>query len=167
MTRVVVYTDGACSGNPGPGGFAAILDDEGKQTELTGGFRRTTNNRMEMFAVIVALEHYGERRDILIHSDSRYVVDAINKGWVRSWKRRGWLTAKGEPAKNKDLWQRFEVAQARHRIELRWVKGHADNELNNRCDELAVAACVGATEEDEGFTGVKPSVAVQGDLFAQ
>lgn len=137
-TRVVVYTDGGAIGNPGPGGYGVvIIPPQGDRQEMSGGYRRTTNNRMELMACIVALENLDGDRPIVLHSDSRYLVDAINKKWVFGWKKRGWKKADGNPAKNPDLWQRLLSRLASLTVEFRWVKGHAGHEWNERCDQLA------------------------------
>ena len=138
MKQVSIYTDGACSGNPGPGGWAAILIWQGREKELSGGDKQTTNNRMEMTAVISALEALKEPCDVELWSDSRYVIDALEKGWAESWKKKGWKRANKEPALNPDLWETLLNLTARHRMHYHWVKGHAENAYNNRCDELAV-----------------------------
>ena len=138
--RVTIHTDGSCLGNPGPGGYAAILEYRGQERELSGGFRRTTNNRMEILAVIAGLEELKERCSVTVFSDSRYVVDAVEKGWARKWKASGWMRNKRERALNPDLWDRLLDALARHDVELRWVRGHAGNPGNVRADKLAVAA---------------------------
>jgi ribonuclease HI len=144
MKKIVVFTDGACSGNPGPGGYAAVLlFTHGHQTyrrEVFGGFRQTTNNRMEMFSVIAALETLKEPCEVTLFSDSRYVVDAINKGWVIRWKQNNWMRNKKEPALNVDLWNRLLPLLDRHRVTFNWVKGHDGNTENERCDELARSA---------------------------
>ena len=138
MKRVSIYTDGACSGNPGPGGWAAILIYQGREKELSGGEKETTNNRMEMTAVISALEALKEPCEVELWSDSRYVIDALEKGWAESWRKKGWKRANKEPALNPDLWETLLNLTARHRMQYHWVKGHAENAYNNRCDELAV-----------------------------
>ena len=139
MKTVTVYTDGACSGNPGPGGWGAILDYMGHKKELSGGERETTNNRMELSGVIAALEALREPCIVELYSDSKYVTDALTKGWARSWQRNGWRKADKKPALNVDLWERLLALCDIHEVRCHWVKGHADNEFNNRCDQLAVA----------------------------
>lgn len=152
MKEVVIYTDGACSGNPGAGGYGAILMYGSAKKELSAGYRLTTNNRMEVLAVIVALETLKEPCSVILYSDSRYVVDAIKKGWVTKWKASGWYRNKKEKASNVDLWERLLVQLERHKVQFRWVKGHADNPGNERCDELARAAIVsGVLLEDENY----------------
>ena len=151
MKQVEIYTDGACSGNPGPGGYGIILTYKRSKKEISGGFARTTNNRMELLAAIVALEALTESCQVTLFSDSRYLVDAVTKNWVWSWKQRNWIKADRSPVKNVDLWERYLAAQARHRISMVWVKGHAENDFNNRCDELArTAAAAGSLPEDPG-----------------
>lgn len=139
MKQVRIYTDGACSGNPGPGGWAAILIYQGREKELSGGEENTTNNRMEMTAVISALQALKEPCAVELWSDSRYVIDALEKGWAAGWKKRGWKRANKEPALNPDLWEQLLSLTARHEMHYHWVKGHAENEYNNRCDAMAVA----------------------------
>lgn len=138
MKRVKIYTDGACSGNPGPGGWGAILMHGDAEKELSGGEAETTNNRMELTAVIAALEALKEPCEVELYTDSQYVSNAINLGWLQSWEKKGWRRKDG-PVKNPDLWQRLLPLLERHRVRFIWVKGHAENEYNNRCDELAVA----------------------------
>ena len=139
MKTVTIYTDGACSGNPGPGGWGAILEWNGAEKELSGGEANTTNNRMELLGVITALEALREPCVVELYSDSKYVIDALEKRWVYGWQARGWKKADKKPALNVDLWQRLLPLVARHEMHYHWVKGHADNEKNNRCDALAVA----------------------------
>jgi ribonuclease HI len=134
---ILIYTDGSSRGNPGPGGYGIVLIWKEKGKELSGGYRLTTNNRMELMAVIVALEQLKtNEHPIIIYSDSQYVVNAVEKGWLRKWMQTGFQGGK----KNKDLWTKYFHLSARFRIQFKWVKGHADNPLNNRCDELATAA---------------------------
>ena len=139
MKTVTIYTDGACSGNPGPGGWGAILAWNGMEKELSGGEANTTNNRMELLGVITALEALREPCVVELYSDSKYVIDALEKRWVYGWQARGWKKADKKPALNVDLWQRLLPLVARHELHYHWVKGHADNEKNNRCDKMAVA----------------------------
>ena len=139
MKTITIYTDGACSGNPGPGGWGAILEWQGHQKELSGGEAQTTNNRMELTAVLTALAILKEPCVVELYSDSKYVVDAIEKGWLYGWQKKGWIKADKKPVLNVDLWQQLLLLLARHDVRLHWVKGHADNEKNNRCDQLAVA----------------------------
>ena len=134
--HVVVHTDGACSGNPGPGGWGAILTYGEHEKELTGGEPHTTNNRMELMAAIAALEALKKPSTVELHTDSKYVQDGISK-WIHGWKRNGWRTADKKPVKNMDLWQRLDAAITRHHVRWHWVRGHAGHELNERADELA------------------------------
>ena len=138
MKKVTIYTDGACSGNPGPGGWAAVLQYGDKTKELSGGEAQTTNNRMELLAAISALELLKEPCEVDLFTDSQYLCNAINKGWLRGWKAKGWKRKEGE-LKNPDLWQRLDALLVTHAVTFTWVKGHADNEFNNRCDALAVS----------------------------
>ncbi|NLM84252.1 MAG: ribonuclease HI [Clostridiales bacterium] len=137
MKHVTIYTDGACSGNPGPGGWGAILMYGKYKKEISGGERLTTNNRMELISVISALEQLKEPCKVSLYTDSQYIVRAVREGWLKSWKARGWKRKEGE-LKNPDLWQRLAELLERHDVEFIWVKGHAENAYNNRCDELAV-----------------------------
>ena len=139
MKTVTIYTDGACSGNPGPGGWGAILEWQGHEKELSGGEAQTTNNRMELTAVLTALRLLKEPCIVELYSDSKYVVDAIDKGWLYGWQKKGWIKADKKPVLNVDLWQQLLPLLTRHNVRLHWVKGHAENEKNNRCDQLAVA----------------------------
>ena len=139
MKIVTIYTDGACSGNPGPGGWGAILEWQGHEKELSGGEAQTTNTRMELTAVLTALRLLKEPCTVELYSDSKYVVDAIDKGWLYGWQKKGWIKADKKPVLNVDLWQQLLPELARHDVHLHWVKGHAENEKNNRCDQLAVA----------------------------
>ena len=139
MKTVTLYTDGACSGNPGKGGWGAILRYEGHEKELSGGETETTNNRMELTAVIRGLEALKEPCHVRLTSDSKYVIDAIDKGWVYSWKRNNWRKADKKPALNVDLWERLLPLLERHQVELVWVKGHQGHPENERCDKMAVA----------------------------
>ena len=136
--RVTAYTDGACSGNPGPGGWGVILSWDGHTKDLCGGELLTTNNRMELMAAIVAMETLKRPCDIDVYTDSVYVRDGVT-GWIHGWKRNGWMTAAKKPVKNVELWQRLDAAAARHNVEWHWVKGHAGHDLNERADELARA----------------------------
>ena len=139
MKTVTLYTDGACSGNPGPGGWGCILEYNGVQKELSGGEAETTNNRMELTAVIRGLEALKESCIVELYSDSKYVIDALQKGWAVSWQQKGWRKADKKPALNPDLWQRLLELTRSHTLHYHWVKGHADNPMNNRCDEMAVS----------------------------
>ncbi|MBQ8797592.1 MAG: ribonuclease HI [Oscillospiraceae bacterium] len=139
MKTVTLYTDGACSGNPGPGGWGAILEYNGIEKELSGGESQTTNNRMELTAVIEGLKALKESCIVELYSDSKYVIDALSKGWAVSWQAKGWRKADKKPALNPDLWEELLALVSKHELHYHWVKGHAENEKNNRCDELAVA----------------------------
>lgn len=139
MKTVTLYTDGACSGNPGPGGWGCILEYRGHEMELSGGESSTTNNRMELTGVIMGLRALKESCIVELYSDSRYVIDALEKGWVYGWKKRGWVKSDKKPALNPDLWEQLLELVGKHQLHYHWVKGHADNPKNNRCDELAVA----------------------------
>ena len=138
MKTVTIYTDGACSGNPGPGGWGAILIYGTHKRELSGGEPDTTNNRMELTAVIQALSLLKKPCAVDLWSDSKYVIDGLEKGWARGWKKRGWVKSDKKPALNPDLWDRLLELEEIHTLRCHWVKGHAENEYNNRCDELAV-----------------------------
>ena len=138
MKTVTLYTDGACSGNPGPGGWGAILAYKGTEKELSGGEKSTTNNRMELTAVIRGLEALKEPCIVELYSDSKYVIDGLSKGWAASWQKNGWKKADKKPALNPDLWESLLKLTQRHTMQYHWVKGHADNPKNNRCDQLAV-----------------------------
>ena len=138
MKTVTIYTDGACSGNPGPGGWGAILSYNGIEKELSGGEKQTTNNRMELTGVISALSALKEPCIVELWSDSKYVIDALEKGWAQGWRKRGWVKSDKKPALNPDLWEQLLDLTAKHEMHYHWVKGHADNEKNNRCDEMAV-----------------------------
>jgi ribonuclease HI len=140
MKHVDVFTDGACLGNPGPGGYGVILKHAGAIKELSAGYRMTTNNRMELLAVIRGLEALTEPCEVSLYSDSQYVVNAIEKGWVRSWRASGWRRKDGQPVLNIDLWQALGVQLERHNVRFFWVRGHAGHPENERCDQLAVAA---------------------------
>lgn len=147
MTGVQIYTDGAAKGNPGNGGYGAVLLSGGYQKELSQGYILTTNNRMELLAVIVALEALTKPCQVMVFSDSKYVVDSVEKGWVFGWQKKGF---KGK--KNPDLWKRFLTVNKKHKVNFTWVKGHAGNPLNERCDELAVnAAESGNLLPDTGY----------------
>jgi ribonuclease HI len=141
--RVSIHTDGACLGNPGPGGWGAILTSGAHEKEVSGGEASTTNNRMELMAAIMALESLKGPSQVTLHSDSRYVLDGIEK-WMPGWKSRGWKTASKEPVKNEDLWRRLDAARLRHEVRWVWVRGHAGDPMNERADALARAAAQGA-----------------------
>ena len=134
--KVLIYTDGACRGNPGPGGWGAILIAGGREKELCGGEPATTNNRMELMAAIQALEALNKPCKVELNTDSTYVKNGVTQ-WIHGWKARGWKTADKSPVKNEDLWKRIDQARARHEVDWRWVKGHAGHELNERADGLA------------------------------
>ena len=136
---VEIYTDGACSGNPGPGGWGAILRYNGAEKELSGGEAQTTNNRMELTGVIMGLEKLKEPCIVELYSDSKYVIDGLSKGWAKSWRSRGWVKSDKKPALNPDLWEQLLSLCDIHAVRCHWVRGHAENPFNNRCDELAVA----------------------------
>ena len=136
--NVTIYTDGACSGNPGPGGWGAILSYNGVEKELSGGEKQTTNNRMELTGVISALKALKEPCIVELYSDSKYVVDALEKGWAVSWQKKGWVKSDKKPALNPDLWETLLNLCSVHELHCHWVKGHAENPYNNRCDALAV-----------------------------
>ena len=139
MKKVTIYTDGACSGNPGPGGWGAVLKYGAHEKELSGGAAETTNNRMELTAVIEALKLLKEPCAVELYSDSKYVIDALEKRWVYGWKEKGWIKSDRKPALNVDLWENLLPLIAKHEVRCHWVKGHAENEYNNRCDAMAVA----------------------------
>jgi len=138
VKTVTLYTDGACSGNPGPGGWGAILEFNGIEKERSGGESSTTNNRMELTAVISGLQALKEPCQVELYSDSKYVIDGLSKGWAASWQKNGWRKADKKPALNPDLWEILLALTHKHSLNYHWVKGHADNPKNNRCDELAV-----------------------------
>jgi len=140
LKHIVLYTDGSCSGNPGPGGWAAILIHGATQRELTGFEKLTTNNRMELTGAIEGLDALKEPCEVTLHTDSAYMLRAFTDGWLKKWQKNGWLTASKKPVENQDLWKRLLELEKRHKIVWAKVKGHADDRLNNRCDELAVAA---------------------------
>ena len=135
--KVIIYTDGECSGNPGPGGWGAILMYKDAKKEISGGMKETTNNIMEITAVIEALKCLKVESDVQVYSDSAYTVNAFNQGWIYNWMKNGWKTANGSAVKNKELWQELYALTKKHKVEFIKVKGHADNEFNNRCDEMA------------------------------
>jgi ribonuclease HI len=137
--KIEIFTDGACSGNPGPGGWGAILRKGGHEKEISGGEYETTNNRMEMTAAIRALEALKKPSAVVLHTDSRYVLDGVTK-WMKNWKANGWKTAAKKPVKNEDLWRVLEEAASRHKIDWRWVRGHNDHPENERADALARGA---------------------------
>ena len=140
MTNITIYTDGAAKGNPGPGGYGAILQSGPHYKEISQGFRLTTNNRMELLSVIVCLEMLKQEGcEVMVFSDSKYVVDAVEKNWIGGWVKRGWKNVK-----NPDLWKRYLVVAAKHKVRFKWIKGHNGHQMNERCDFLAVEASVGS-----------------------
>lgn len=166
LRSIQLYTDGACSGNPGPGGWAAILKYGNHIKELSGSMPQTTNNRMELFAVISGLGALKERCQVTVYSDSSYVVDAFNKKWVDNWQRNGWKTADKKPVENQDLWRLLLLTMRKHEVRYEKVPGHADHEENNRCDYLAKAAIQSylktmnpdlVSEEPEPVKGAQPA----------
>lgn len=154
MKKLDIYTDGACSGNPGAGGYGVVMLYKGARKELSQGYKTTTNNRMEVLAVIKGLEALKEPCKVTLYSDSKYVVDSITKGWVYSWKKKNWIKADKKKALNVDLWERLLALLEKHEVEFVWVKGHAENVENERCDELARAAIAGGNLiDDENYRG--------------
>lgn len=154
MRKVVIHTDGACKGNPGPGAYGAVLVCGKHRKEISAAYHLTTNNRMELRAAIAALGLLSEPCEVELHSDSKYLIDAIQQNWINGWKRRGWRTAGNQAVKNRDLWQRLMEAMSPHRIHWHWVKGHAGHHENERCDELAnQAVASGVRIDDAGRTG--------------
>jgi len=152
MKEVVVYTDGGARGNPGPGGYGAIVTFGKFRKELKGAFDHTTNNRMELMGVISALELLKEQCAVTVHSDSKYVVNAMLKGWLVGWKKRGWKKSDKKPVLNQDLWKRLDAVASEHEMTWKWVKGHAGNPLNERCDELVHEAIdEGKLMIDQGY----------------
>jgi ribonuclease HI len=150
--EIVVYTDGGCAGNPGPGGYGAVILAGETRSEIAGGFRLTTNNRMELMACIAALETLDALAGVTLHSDSRYVVNGISKGWARKWRANGWMRTKNEAALNSDLWSRLLDLCEERRVRFVWVHGHAGNRENERCDELATEAAQGPNlREDHAY----------------
>lgn len=153
MKEVVIYTDGACKGNPGPGGWGAILEYGAHRKELCGGFAPTTNNRMELYAAIAALEALKEPCRVTLYSDSSYLVNAVSKRWLDRWSRCGWRKADRQPVANADFWQRLRLQLERHAVTAVWVRGHADNAGNARCDELASGSALRPDlPPDSGFS---------------
>ena len=160
-SQVIIYTDGACHGNPGPGGYAAILIYEEKQKEISGGFKKTTNNRMELMAAIKGLESLKDSCDVTLYSDSQYLVRSMTQGWVQKWQANGWKRNKKDPALNVDLWKQILVLCHKHEVEFQWTKGHAGHPENERCDLLAnEAAEQSDLPEDKIYSGTS-----QSDLF--
>ena len=138
MKKIELYTDGACSGNPGPGGYGVILKYQGHTKEISGGSPDTTNNRMELTAVITGLEALKEPCEVDLYSDSKYIIDAVTKGWAKSWRANNWIKSDKKPALNSDLWERLLNLLELHKVNFNWVKGHAGHPENERCDQLAV-----------------------------
>lgn len=141
--KIIIYTDGACINNPGPGGYGVVIKNGKKTEELSGGYRMTTNNRMELMACIVGLSALKKPLSVILFSDSKYVVDGISKGWAKRWRSNGWMRTKTEPAVNPDLWEQLLKLCGKHDVRFQWVRGHAGNEGNERCDELASKAALG------------------------
>jgi len=140
MKHILIYTDGACRGNPGRGGFGTILNYNGHIKEISAGYSKTTNNRMEILAALVGLEALSEPCKVTVYSDSKYLIDAMSKGWLYGWKKKNWTRGPGKPLKNVDLWKRMDEVIRKHDITWKWVKGHAGHPENERCDELATTA---------------------------
>lgn len=154
LAPVIIYTDGACIGNPGPGGYGAVLLCKGKRLELSGGFRRTTNNRMEIMAAIAALKALKRPSRVLLHTDSKYLADAMAQGWARRWRANGWRRNARERALNPDLWAQLLDLCDRHEVSFVWVRGHAGNPENERCDQLSLqAAARPDLPDDPGYEG--------------
>ena len=152
LKHVTVYTDGACLGNPGPGGYGVILLCQGHKRELSGGYRKTTNNRMEIMAAIVGLEALKEKCSVTLYSDSEYLVKAMSKGWIQRWRVNGWKRNKRDQVLNPDLWKRLLQLCQYHEVQFGWVRGHAESPENIRCDELAMQAAQRADlPVDEGY----------------
>lgn len=147
---VTIYTDGACLGNPGPGGWGAVLLYGDHRREISGGYRRTTNNRMELLAVIEALSHLKTPTSAEVFTDSKYLHDAVNKGWLGKWQRNGWQTSEKKPVKNQDLWLRLDALLKTHGVRFCWVRGHAGDPENECCDRLASTAALGADLPEDG-----------------
>ena len=153
LDEVIIYTDGSCLGNPGPGGWAAILIHPQKTLKLSGGFARTTNNRMEMIAAVKGLSQLKFRCRVKLHTDSQYLQKGLTS-WLAGWKKKNWVTAAKTPVKNKDLWQQLDALMQNHDVDFIWVKGHAGDKYNEECDQLAVSAAKGKNlPKDDGFDG--------------
>jgi ribonuclease HI len=155
--KVILYTDGGCEPNPGKGGYGVVLLQDGQRRELSEGYQRTTNNRMEILAAIKGLEALEQPSEVLLHSDSQYLINAITKGWARKWRAKGWYRTDKEKAKNPDLWKRMLLLCERHLVSFKWVKGHAGDVENERCDELATLAMQGELIEDPGYVPAEPA----------
>ena len=152
IKHVTIYTDGACLGNPGPGGYGAILFYKGHERELSGGYRKTTNNRMEIMAAIVGLEALKEKCQVMLYSDSEYLVKAMSRGWAQRWRANGWKRNKRDKVLNPDLWERLLQLSEHHEVQFSWVKGHAGTAENTRCDDLAMQAAQEPNlPRDEGY----------------
>ena len=151
MKKVKIYTDGACSGNPGPGGYGVILQYGDKRKELSKGYRNTTNNRMELMAIIAGLSALKEPCEVDLYTDSQYIVNTVTKGWAERWKKNGWKRNKKEKAKNPDLWEKILDLLKIHNVSFHWVRGHAGHAENERCDQLAVRAAAGENLEDDNM----------------
>lgn len=168
VKEVVIYTDGAAEPNPGPGGYGVVMLCKGRRKELSEGFAETTNNRMELLGVIAGLEALNTKSSVTVKSDSKYIVDAVNKGWVFKWQMNNWWRTKKEMAKNIDLWQRFLEVYEKHEVNMVWVKGHAGIAENERCDELAVAAAMGNDlPEDTGYVEADENSMPQPETWAK
>lgn len=153
MKKIQLFTDGSCLGNPGPGGFGAVLRYGKHEKQLSQGFKLTTNNRMELLAAIAGLEALNERCEVSLTTDSQYVKNGINQ-WIKNWKKKGWITSDRKPVKNVDLWKRLDAACEKHKVEWHWVKGHAGHAENELCDELARSAAQSNNLlEDKGYQG--------------
>ena len=158
MKEVTIYTDGACSGNPGPGGYAAILLFMGKRKEVSGGFKNTTNNRMEITAAIIGLEQLKEPCKVTLYTDSQYLVQSMTEGWVQRWRANNWMRNKKEYARNVDLWKKLLALCEKHEVDFVWTRGHAGDPENERCDQLAVtAASVPDLPEDVNNDNIEES----------
>lgn len=152
MKKVEIYTDGACTGNPGKGGFGAVLIYNGNEKRISSGFRKTTNNRMELMAAIEALKLLKEECVVDLYSDSKYLTDAINKNWLSSWQKNGWKKADKKPVLNRDLWEQLTALLEKHSVSFIWVKGHDGNEYNEICDSMAVKAYTESADNiDENY----------------
>ncbi len=162
--NIQIFTDGACKGNPGPGGYGVVLISGVRTWELSGGFRKTTNNRMELLACIKGLRSLKHPCSVVLTSDSKYVVNAMVKGWAKRWRSNGWKLSPSKPAKNHDLWSDLLGLSTTHRVSFKWVKGHSEHPQNERCDELAVAASNG--KELPADLGFETPIIPEGDLFS-
>ena len=152
LNYVTIYTDGACSGNPGPGGYAVILKHDAQLKEISGGFKKTTNNRMEIMAAIIGLKALKQKCRVTVYSDSRYLVDSVSKGWVQRWQENGWMRNKKDKAINPDLWAILLQLISMHEVEFKWVEGHNNHPENERCDQLATeATSKPGLPRDEGY----------------